>query len=527
MNTIANRFFGFIRPNNPISRKTGPKNDSTTRAAELAITQSCPSFSKEITKLKTAPHEKAPTPSKTENFFHRIYRRFTSKPASSVESTKKKEYRHICNKRFKIEIKEEDPSEKGKNARKTFSLAYDNKGRAYACLDAPISETKEVDDPLIIETYIYKQLKNLKFQRSLPIIAQEIYFDELGRQRIRLIFELCTPLQEAINSNSLTKTDQNRIFVQAGLAMCDFHDVGLIHRDLKWANILIDSKNNLFLTDFDTSGKQGFLGEGNELKIFQGSIAFAAPETLEQMKNNPHNVLDTQTHNYDIYSYGLISLELYGQINLEKELLLAELEVSLKSDIEKQADQDPNVNKEQKLQADLEKYRSLSVEELQIALEGFEKLDTAQKIEAVEIMQQKAKSVLNGLPNTPEFALIKKMLEVDPAKRPARQELREELTLIQEYRSWLAKHPIHAVTFKEFKDYKLQIKENPKGEYSRIPLEDYRKFKSWREQHPNGRIKEFHEDMQAKLLHAPFDPSENHRRFWLESDGRSYSNPNF
>ncbi|XP_060075713.1 uncharacterized protein LOC132555383 [Ylistrum balloti] len=89
-----------------------------------------------------------------------------------------------------------------------------------------------------------------------------------------------------------------RYFVQICEGVDYFHRKGLVHRDLKLENILIDTKNNVKLTD---------VGLTKEAKAISGSIVgspvYMAPEVL-----NSEGVYDRKA---DIYSLGIILWEMW------------------------------------------------------------------------------------------------------------------------------------------------------------------------------------------------------------------------
>ena len=84
----------------------------------------------------------------------------------------------------------------------------------------------------------------------------------------------------------------------AGLAAA--HDKGVLHRDLKPSNIMIDSKGQVFITDF---GLAVVTGELREAQAREGTPAYMAPEQLAGSE---------VTARSDIYALGLVLYEMFA-----------------------------------------------------------------------------------------------------------------------------------------------------------------------------------------------------------------------
>ncbi|XP_066206307.1 sperm motility kinase 3A-like [Saccopteryx leptura] len=85
-------------------------------------------------------------------------------------------------------------------------------------------------------------------------------------------------LSNYLPSNRLsTESEARHIFRQLILAVQYCHRVGIVHRDLKLENILVDAHRNIKVTDFGLGRKV----EKDELKTYCGTKWFMAPEMLQ------------------------------------------------------------------------------------------------------------------------------------------------------------------------------------------------------------------------------------------------------
>lgn len=109
--------------------------------------------------------------------------------------------------------------------------------------------------------------------------------------------------------NSLTSSQLTQIAYHIAQGMKYLHSKGIVHRDLKSPNILLDNDNNALVSDF---GLSGILRDNQELCGGVGTPNYTAPEVLMHMKYG---------NKVDVYSYGVMLWEMatrrvpYGEMS--------------------------------------------------------------------------------------------------------------------------------------------------------------------------------------------------------------------
>jgi hypothetical protein len=106
-------------------------------------------------------------------------------------------------------------------------------------------------------------------------------------------------LQRTVLSGQLSREHAIKAILDIGDALHHAHNQGIIHRDVKPANILMDDKYHAKLTDFDLVYGPDTTG-GTRSGMAMGTFLFAAPEQLENAKRVDHRA--------DIYSLGMTTL---------------------------------------------------------------------------------------------------------------------------------------------------------------------------------------------------------------------------
>ncbi|XP_008937030.1 PREDICTED: hormonally up-regulated neu tumor-associated kinase-like, partial [Merops nubicus] len=106
-----------------------------------------------------------------------------------------------------------------------------------------------------------------------------------------MVMELCLGgdlLDRVCDKKRLAEREVKRYTRQILSAVEHLHCQGIVHRDLKIENFLLDENNNIKIVDFGLSNTANFKGLSQELLHTQcGSPAYAAPELLAHQKYGP------------------------------------------------------------------------------------------------------------------------------------------------------------------------------------------------------------------------------------------------
>ena len=89
---------------------------------------------------------------------------------------------------------------------------------------------------------------------------------------------------------------------QVLIGVAYLHNKNIIHRDIKGANILIDTKGCVKITDFGISKKLSPLSKQDKRASLQGSVYWMAPEVVKQTAT---------TEKADIWSTGCVVIEMF------------------------------------------------------------------------------------------------------------------------------------------------------------------------------------------------------------------------
>lgn len=154
-------------------------------------------------------------------------------------------------------------------------------------LKAEIELLKDLDHPNIV---LYLGMEQTP--EFLSIFLEYVPGGSIGRiirthGKVRLPRSHSPPLRHSFGSFSDPRAEQSSQFEENvikffTLQILDgleyLHSLGILHRDMKADNILIDQDGMCKISDFGTSKKSGDIYQNNENMSMQGSIFWMAPE---------------------------------------------------------------------------------------------------------------------------------------------------------------------------------------------------------------------------------------------------------
>ena len=127
-----------------------------------------------------------------------------------------------------------------------------------------------------------------------------------------------------------------RICAEIADALEAAHDRGLIHRDVKPGNILLDSRDRAYLTDFGLIRRTQLHTDITKTGQFMGTVDYCAPE---QIKGGE---IDGRA---DVYSLGCVLFEcLTGAPPFRKDTEVATIYAHLEEDVPKASSKHPGIS---------------------------------------------------------------------------------------------------------------------------------------------------------------------------------------
>jgi serine/threonine protein kinase/tetratricopeptide (TPR) repeat protein len=181
-------------------------------------------------------------------------------------------------------------------------------GRVYRAMDTSIGEEialKIIKSDIVPDSKAIERFRNeMKLTRKIPhrnICRVHDLGEENGTYYITMEYVRGEDLKSFIRrSGQLTVTKTISIATQISEGLEEAHRLGIVHRDLKASNIMIDEEGNARIMDFGIARslkKKKDTGAG----VLVGTPEYMAPEQVETSEVD---------HRADIYSLGIILFEM-------------------------------------------------------------------------------------------------------------------------------------------------------------------------------------------------------------------------
>ena len=157
-----------------------------------------------------------------------------------------------------------------------------------------------------------KVVARLEHKHILPIYD---YGEQEGLTYLVMRYVEAGTLKDRLAAGRLDLTETSRIIAQVGAALDYAHRLGVIHRDVKPSNVLIDSQGDAYLTDFGLARMVESSDQLTATGVGVGTPAYMSPEQGQGLKID---------HRSDIYSLGVMLYEMVtGQVPYQAETPMA------------------------------------------------------------------------------------------------------------------------------------------------------------------------------------------------------------
>ena len=173
-----------------------------------------------------------------------------------------------------------------------------------------ISVLKEIDHPSICKAIgfnMQEKISNLKIQKDEEkeeeIENEDEEEEEEEKTTVALFLEFIPyKLKDILKTSLMNNTLKTKIAVEIAFGMEHIHQLGMIHRDLKIENIMLNYIFEAKIIDFDLVHVTDIEGVKNTLTKGIGTLDYMSPEML----NN-----EEYTNKTDVYSYGIVLFAIF------------------------------------------------------------------------------------------------------------------------------------------------------------------------------------------------------------------------
>ncbi|TEU14550.1 MAG: hypothetical protein E3J21_15520 [Anaerolineales bacterium] len=163
-----------------------------------------------------------------------------------------------------------------------------------------------------------------RFKREAEVVAKlehkhilpvHDYDEQEGLTYLVMRYVEAGTLKDRLAAGQLDLPAIYRIMAQVGAALDYAHRLGVIHRDVKPSNVLIDSQGDAYLTDFGLARIMESSEQLTATGVGVGTPAYMAPEQGQGLKID---------HRSDVYSLGVMLYEMVtGQVPYQAETPMA------------------------------------------------------------------------------------------------------------------------------------------------------------------------------------------------------------
>lgn len=155
---------------------------------------------------------------------------------------------------------------------------------------------KQLNKDLVLRSFstkidAYSELYKIKCD-NLPLIYDVIDLDD-GQIVLEEFIDGLT-IEQVMQSGKYNYSGAKKVIYSVCCGLCALHELGLVHRDVKPENVIIDNNGRVVLIDFNASRKQS---QNSKDTVIMGTVGYASPEQLGLSQT------DART---DIYAVGVL-----------------------------------------------------------------------------------------------------------------------------------------------------------------------------------------------------------------------------